>query len=118
LNYIDYLCAFKLGYKQTVDSFVVSSHPTYAGVFASTQPAAKVYTVKTNYPNIDNPGANFYFKWRYMVAAWDRYLADGTLSDTESFNLTWVMIHPEYDNLANWILDRPNNWDPVRNIQK
>ena len=115
LNYIDYLCAFKLGYKQTVDPFVVSSHGTWAGVFTSTQPAAKAYTVKTNYPNIDNPGANTYFKWRYMFAAWDRYLADGTLSDTESFNLTWVMIHPEYDNLANWILDRPNNWNPVTN---
>lgn len=118
LNYIDYLCAFKLGYKQTVDPFVVSSHGTWAGVFASTQPAGKVYTVKTNYPNIDNPGANFYFKWRYMFAAWDRYLADGTLSDTESFNMTWVMIYPEYDNLANWILDRPNNWNPVTNSQK
>ena len=77
------------------------------------QPQSNLYSFKTNYPaGLKDPGKNNYLKWAYQFAAWDRLFANGTVTDAGQNKDAWFIIYPEYDNLANWLLTRPDGWFP------
>ncbi len=107
LAYIDYRCAFQLAKRnEELGKNHVGAKKTEVH-----QPAAKMYTFKTNHPNIDAPGSNKYLKWKSIFAQWARYYADGGTSDVNHRD-TWVIVYPEYDDVADYFLNRPNDWDP------
>ncbi|MCF8131476.1 MAG: hypothetical protein K9N10_23460 [Deltaproteobacteria bacterium] len=106
LAYIDYRCAFQLAKKGNLEKNHLGAKKTEVH-----QPAAKMYTFKTNHPNIDKPGSNNYLKWKSIFGQWARYYADGGTSDIGHGD-TWVIVYPEYDEVADYFLNRPDHWDP------
>jgi len=104
-DYITSFCAFRIEFKKEVPKrhYMIAQPPPTPAIWM-TQPATKLYTIKTNYPNYEN-GA--YVKWQYLVGQWDRYFAKGTKTDADSNKDCWVSIMPEYDAMVDYLLTVP-----------
>ena len=116
-NHIEYDSAFKVEKRNTFKGQKYKmgfTSPKGLWYFAYLpQPQSNLYSFKTNYPaGLNNPAKNNYLKWAYQVAAWDRLFANGTVTDAGQNKDAWFIIYPEYDNLANWLLTRPDGWYP------